>query len=360
MFPRKICSQEKSLSQVLAPFSLISSRGEREGAVQSPAWRCIYRNISPGLWWGMLTPCCCFPPSREIPDCQYHQAGSAPSSSPALLLAVTLFLVQTSHAYFKPGMGSSKTQPFQLLIDLPVAVWFSLEHFTSRGLCSRPSSNTLEFPICESILFPIIPPPTLPVGASPSAPRHVACGRGGGLTQGPAGDAGQGAMPAFCRYSTQALPPSMALLPETLSPSLPPSLPLSDMDECETFGSEFCRNGQCLNTVPGYKCFCRTGYFYDSSRLECVGKMASKSSGAPRCAQRDSCAAAPRVALAAHATGPALGDRLPGTLPGKERGGGRDRVTLPMSASLKHCSVLVRGQTRTSVRTKCTASTASV
>uniref|UniRef100_A0A8B9ZHG4 Latent-transforming growth factor beta-binding protein 1 n=1 Tax=Anas platyrhynchos TaxID=8839 RepID=A0A8B9ZHG4_ANAPL len=44
----------------------------------------------------------------------------------------------------------------------------------------------------------------------------------------------------------------------------------TDMDECETFGSEFCRNGQCLNTVPGYKCFCRTGYFYDPSRLECV------------------------------------------------------------------------------------------
>eukprot|EP00076_Gallus_gallus_P021987 XP_015143163.2 latent-transforming growth factor beta-binding protein 2 isoform X2 [Gallus gallus] len=44
----------------------------------------------------------------------------------------------------------------------------------------------------------------------------------------------------------------------------------TDMDECETFGSEFCRNGQCLNTVPGYKCFCRTGYFYDVGRLECV------------------------------------------------------------------------------------------
>lgn len=52
------------------------------------------------------------------------------------------------------------------------------------------------------------------------------------------------------------------------------------MDECETFGSEFCRNGQCLNTVPGYKCFCRTGYFYDVGRLECVGKMTSKSSRA--------------------------------------------------------------------------------
>lgn len=57
------------------------------------------------------------------------------------------------------------------------------------------------------------------------------------------------------------------------------SIPLSDMDECEIFGSEFCRNGQCVNTVPGYKCFCRTGYYYDPSRLGCVGKMASKSSG---------------------------------------------------------------------------------
>ena len=85
-------------------------------------------------------------------------------------------------------------------------------------------------------------------------------------------------MPAFCRYGTQS-----TLLPRlcSLRRSLPPSIPLSDMDECEIFGSEFCRNGQCLNTVPGYKCFCRTGYFYDSSRLECVGKMASNSSGHP-------------------------------------------------------------------------------
>uniref|UniRef100_A0A8C4VQ13 Latent transforming growth factor beta binding protein 2 n=1 Tax=Gopherus evgoodei TaxID=1825980 RepID=A0A8C4VQ13_9SAUR len=36
------------------------------------------------------------------------------------------------------------------------------------------------------------------------------------------------------------------------------------------FGPEICRNGHCVNTVPGYKCFCRSGYLYDSSRLECV------------------------------------------------------------------------------------------
>lgn len=236
-----------------------------------------------------------------------------------------------------------------------MAGWLSL-CFTFRGLCSQPSRNTHEFPICESFLFPVIPRPALPVGASPSAPRNVAGGKGGGLTLGRASP-GQGAMLAFCGHSTKP-PAFMALLPEMLSLSL--SLPPSDMDECEIFGSEFCRNGQCLNTVPGYKCFCRTGYFYDSSKLECVGKMASKSSGGSYRLQRDSGAAAPRVVPAAHATGPAPGDRLPGTLPGNERRGGRERVALPMSASLKHCSVLVRGQTRTSVRTKCTASTASV
>ncbi|XP_053132852.1 latent-transforming growth factor beta-binding protein 2 isoform X3 [Hemicordylus capensis] len=44
----------------------------------------------------------------------------------------------------------------------------------------------------------------------------------------------------------------------------------TDADECEMFGSEVCRNGHCVNTVPGYTCFCRSGYIYDSSRLECV------------------------------------------------------------------------------------------
>uniref|UniRef100_A0A8C8SRE6 Latent-transforming growth factor beta-binding protein 1 n=1 Tax=Pelusios castaneus TaxID=367368 RepID=A0A8C8SRE6_9SAUR len=44
----------------------------------------------------------------------------------------------------------------------------------------------------------------------------------------------------------------------------------TDADECEMFGSEICRNGHCVNTVPGYKCFCRSGYLYDSSQLKCV------------------------------------------------------------------------------------------
>ncbi|XP_019344239.1 latent-transforming growth factor beta-binding protein 2 isoform X6 [Alligator mississippiensis] len=44
----------------------------------------------------------------------------------------------------------------------------------------------------------------------------------------------------------------------------------TDADECEMFGPEICRNGRCMNTVPGYKCFCSLGYLYDPGRLECV------------------------------------------------------------------------------------------
>ncbi|XP_062973935.1 latent-transforming growth factor beta-binding protein 2 [Elgaria multicarinata webbii] len=44
----------------------------------------------------------------------------------------------------------------------------------------------------------------------------------------------------------------------------------TDADECQMFGLEVCRNGHCVNTVPGYTCFCLVGYFYDSKKLECV------------------------------------------------------------------------------------------
>ncbi|XP_038641732.1 latent-transforming growth factor beta-binding protein 1-like [Scyliorhinus canicula] len=43
-----------------------------------------------------------------------------------------------------------------------------------------------------------------------------------------------------------------------------------DADECSLFGSELCRNGVCVNTVPGYACYCPTGYYYHSIRLECI------------------------------------------------------------------------------------------
>uniref|UniRef100_A0A3B3VK73 Latent-transforming growth factor beta-binding protein 1 n=1 Tax=Poecilia latipinna TaxID=48699 RepID=A0A3B3VK73_9TELE len=41
-------------------------------------------------------------------------------------------------------------------------------------------------------------------------------------------------------------------------------------NECEMFGSEICKNGQCSNFFSGYTCYCQSGYFYDKIRLECV------------------------------------------------------------------------------------------
>lgn len=38
------------------------------------------------------------------------------------------------------------------------------------------------------------------------------------------------------------------------------------------FGSEICKNGQCSNIFSTYTCFCRSGYYYDNIRFECVGK----------------------------------------------------------------------------------------
>ncbi|XP_059840950.1 latent-transforming growth factor beta-binding protein 4-like isoform X3 [Hypanus sabinus] len=43
-----------------------------------------------------------------------------------------------------------------------------------------------------------------------------------------------------------------------------------DADECTLFGSEVCKNGVCVNTVPGYSCYCPFGYYYHSTLLECI------------------------------------------------------------------------------------------
>uniref|UniRef100_UPI00398F4CE2 latent-transforming growth factor beta-binding protein 4-like n=1 Tax=Pristiophorus japonicus TaxID=55135 RepID=UPI00398F4CE2 len=56
-----------------------------------------------------------------------------------------------------------------------------------------------------------------------------------------------------------------------LSMSQPPfGRSYKDADECSLFGSEVCKNGVCVNTVPGYSCYCPTGYYYNSARLECT------------------------------------------------------------------------------------------
>lgn len=53
------------------------------------------------------------------------------------------------------------------------------------------------------------------------------------------------------------------------------SLP-SDANECEMFGSEICKSGQCSNLFSTYTCYCRSGFYYDNIRLECVGKKFQK------------------------------------------------------------------------------------
>ncbi|XP_043826589.1 latent-transforming growth factor beta-binding protein 3 isoform X2 [Dromiciops gliroides] len=43
-----------------------------------------------------------------------------------------------------------------------------------------------------------------------------------------------------------------------------------DIDECTLFGEEICKEGKCVNTQPGYECYCKQGFYYDGNLLECV------------------------------------------------------------------------------------------
>uniref|UniRef100_A0A8C5CZ95 Latent transforming growth factor beta binding protein 3 n=1 Tax=Gadus morhua TaxID=8049 RepID=A0A8C5CZ95_GADMO len=44
-----------------------------------------------------------------------------------------------------------------------------------------------------------------------------------------------------------------------------------DIDECVLFSNEICKEGRCVNTQPGYECYCQQGFYYDSNLLECIG-----------------------------------------------------------------------------------------
>ena len=60
------------------------------------------------------------------------------------------------------------------------------------------------------------------------------------------------------------------------SPSLVRRVPLiifpADLDECQLFRDQVCKSGVCVNTAPGYSCYCSNGYYYHAQRLECIGK----------------------------------------------------------------------------------------
>ncbi|KAM4625043.1 latent-transforming growth factor beta-binding protein 2-like [Polymixia lowei] len=71
---------------------------------------------------------------------------------------------------------------------------------------------------------------------------------------------------------SQLCPHGSGLLPQTVSSSQSPDEqhPYKDVNECEMFGSDICKNGQCSNLFSTYTCYCRSGFYYDNIRLECV------------------------------------------------------------------------------------------
>ncbi|XP_037123275.1 LOW QUALITY PROTEIN: latent-transforming growth factor beta-binding protein 1-like [Syngnathus acus] len=44
----------------------------------------------------------------------------------------------------------------------------------------------------------------------------------------------------------------------------------TDVDECKRFHPEVCKNGVCVNNIPGYSCYCSSGFVYNVALLECV------------------------------------------------------------------------------------------
>nr|XP_057935549.1 latent-transforming growth factor beta-binding protein 4 isoform X3 [Doryrhamphus excisus] len=44
----------------------------------------------------------------------------------------------------------------------------------------------------------------------------------------------------------------------------------TDVDECKRFHPEVCKNGVCVNNIPGYNCYCSSGFVYSSTLLECI------------------------------------------------------------------------------------------
>ncbi|XP_039503316.1 latent-transforming growth factor beta-binding protein 4 isoform X1 [Pimephales promelas] len=43
-----------------------------------------------------------------------------------------------------------------------------------------------------------------------------------------------------------------------------------DVDECKLFDPEICKGGVCVNNIPGYACYCPSGFYYDTDLLECI------------------------------------------------------------------------------------------
>ncbi|CAN9502211.1 unnamed protein product [Ophioblennius macclurei] len=70
----------------------------------------------------------------------------------------------------------------------------------------------------------------------------------------------------LCPHGNGVLPLPVSAATQSLSDERP----YIDANECEMFGSEICKNGQCSNLFSTYTCYCRSGFYYDNIRLECV------------------------------------------------------------------------------------------
>ncbi|KAK6307218.1 hypothetical protein J4Q44_G00223660 [Coregonus suidteri] len=68
----------------------------------------------------------------------------------------------------------------------------------------------------------------------------------------------------------QLCPHGSGLLPQAVSSHSLEQQSFKDVDECKMFGPDICKNGRCSNIFSSYSCFCRTGFYYDNIRLECV------------------------------------------------------------------------------------------
>ncbi|KAJ0064070.1 hypothetical protein NL108_018190 [Boleophthalmus pectinirostris] len=49
----------------------------------------------------------------------------------------------------------------------------------------------------------------------------------------------------------------------------PGAFDYTDVDECKRFGPEVCKSGVCVNNIPGFSCYCPSGYTYNRTLLEC-------------------------------------------------------------------------------------------
>ena len=79
---------------------------------------CIHRNIS-GAVVGDANILLLLSSIQRNPRLPVSPSWKCPFLQSCLTAGSDSLLVQISHAHFEPGMGSSKTQPFQLLIRSP-------------------------------------------------------------------------------------------------------------------------------------------------------------------------------------------------------------------------------------------------